>query len=245
MPTLLAQRRAASARRIHTVQIPAVRAVGFAILCVIAVLQDVRSGAPHRPRRSSALLIAINLRLRRAQLAGRCALGYGRTGRLDLGLLFLHLDVLVWLPNLHHLEQAHLFFAYLLLMRVADQVGFGFRRALYFSHVVVGAYLAYSVLVSGVRAGRRALDRPARDRRDMYLLGIYLAFTGLGDRAPAQPHAAGDAHGARAGRQPRAEEARRSRRRRASSSRRAGRPSRPTSRSRSSWRRSATRSARR
>jgi len=29
-------------------------------------------------------------------------------------------------------------------MRVADQVGFGFRRALYFSHVVVAVYILYS-----------------------------------------------------------------------------------------------------
>ena len=72
---------------------------------------------------------------------------YGRTGRLDLGLLFLHLDILVWLPNLHHLEQAHLFFACLLLVRVADQVGWGFRHALYFNHVVVAVYLAYSCWV--------------------------------------------------------------------------------------------------
>ena len=49
---------------------------------------------------------------------------------------FLHVDVLVWLLNLHHLEPSTLFFAYFLLMRVADQVGFGFRRAFYFNHVV-------------------------------------------------------------------------------------------------------------
>ena len=57
---LLAERRAASARRIHTAQIPAVRAGGFAILCVIAVLQDVRLGTPiDRPQ--LALLLALNI----------------------------------------------------------------------------------------------------------------------------------------------------------------------------------------
>jgi len=40
----LARQRAANARRLHTLQIPAVRAVGFAILCVIAVMQDLRLG---------------------------------------------------------------------------------------------------------------------------------------------------------------------------------------------------------
>jgi hypothetical protein len=42
--TLLAQRRSSSARRIHTIQIPAIRTIGFVVLCLIAILQDLRSG---------------------------------------------------------------------------------------------------------------------------------------------------------------------------------------------------------
>ena len=174
---VLAQRRAANARRIHTVQIPAVRAAGFAILCVIAVLQDVRMGVPLM-RPGLALLLGLNCGY---ALVSWLVLRvwYGRTGRLDLGLLFLHLDILVWLPNLRHLEQAHLFFACLMLVRVADQVGDGFRRAIYFNHVVLAAYLAYSCWVWRVHPA----DALWMDRwtiaATMYLLGTYLAFTGL------------------------------------------------------------------
>ena len=118
---VLAERRAASARKLHTVQIPMVRAGGFAILCVIAFLQDVRMGVatdwPHLE-----FLVALNLGYAAASWAVLRTF-YGRTGGLDLGLLFLQLDILVWLPNLRHLEQVHLFFACLLLVRVADQVG--------------------------------------------------------------------------------------------------------------------------
>ncbi len=106
-------------------------------------------------------------------------LGHGRVGRIDLSLVFLHLDVLVWLLNLHHLEQGHLFFAYLMLVRVADQVGFGFRRAFYFNHVVLVAYLGYAVWVSVFEpANAKGLERLAI-AATMYLLGVYLAFTGL------------------------------------------------------------------
>ncbi|MGZ5158198.1 MAG: ATP-binding protein [Caldimonas sp.] len=175
-PAVLAQRRAASARRIHTVQMPVIRAIGFAIVCVIVVLHDLRIGAPF-PQPSLLLLLAINL--------GYAAISWpvlrfahGRTGRVDLSLVFLHLDVLVWLPNLHHLEQSHLFFAYLLLMRVADQVGFGFRRAIYFNHVVLVAYLGYSLWVSIFEpANAHWIDRLGL-AAVMYLLGAYLAFTG-------------------------------------------------------------------
>jgi signal transduction histidine kinase/ActR/RegA family two-component response regulator len=173
---LLAERRAANARRVHTVQLPAVRAGGFAILCVIALLQDVRLGTPlWQPQLLWVLALDIAypalswLVLRR---------WYGRTGRIDLGLVFLHLDLLVWLPNLRHLEQAHLFFAYLLLIRVADQVGYGFRRALYFGHVVVLVYVAYSWWVAQQPGDPHWGDR-LTIAAAMYPLGLYLAFTGL------------------------------------------------------------------
>ncbi len=103
---------------------------------------------------------------------------YGRTGRVDLGLVFMHLDILVWLVNLRHLEQAHLFFGYLLMIRVADQVGYGFRRALYFSHVIVASYLAYSWWVAH-QPGDPLWSERLTIAAAMYLLGIYLAFTGL------------------------------------------------------------------
>jgi signal transduction histidine kinase/ActR/RegA family two-component response regulator len=173
----LARRRAANARRMHTVQLPLVRAAGFAILCVIAVLQDVRNGVP-LVRPELAQLLAANIAYAALSwwiLRAR----YGRTGRLDLGLLFLHLDILVWLPNLRHFEQSHLFFASLLLVRVADQVGYGFRRAIYFNHVVVASYLAYSCWVWWMSpADALWMDR-LTIAAAMYLLGIYLAFTGL------------------------------------------------------------------
>ena len=174
---LLAERRAARARRFNTVQIPAVRAAGFAILCVIAVLQDVRIGATS-DRSELALLVGLD--------AGYAALSwwalrawYGRTGPLDLGLLFLHLDLLVWLLNLRHLEQVHLFFACLLLVRVADQVGYGFRRAIYFNHIVLAAYLVYSCWVWRYRPAEVLWADRLTIAATMYLLGIYLAFTGL------------------------------------------------------------------
>ena len=174
---LLARRRAERARRVNTVQIPAVRAAGFAILCAIAILQDLRLGAA-LDRPPLAVLLALNI----GYAAGSWAMlraWYGRTGRLDLGLLFLHLDILVWLPNLHHLEQAQLFFACLLLIRVADQVGYGFRRALYFNHVVVAAYLAYSCWVWIDGSTQAHWSQRLTIAATMYLLGIYLAFTGL------------------------------------------------------------------
>jgi len=174
---VLAERRTASARRVQTVQIPTVRAAGFAILCVIAFLQDVRLGVS-TDWSHLELLVGLNLGYAAASWWVLSAF-YGRTGRLDLGLLFLHLDILVWLPNLRHLEQAHLFFACLLLVRVADQVGYGFRRATYFNHAVLFAYLAYSCWVWAWRPADAHWSVRLTIVATMYLLGMYLAFAGL------------------------------------------------------------------
>ena len=104
-PALLARRRRDSARRIHTVQIPAIRAIGFTVLCLIALLQDLRSSGTVDWMQLNRL-VAINL-LYAAISWMVLRRFYGRTGQLDMSVVFFHLDVLVWLPNLHHLEQAH------------------------------------------------------------------------------------------------------------------------------------------
>ncbi|WP_372528172.1 ATP-binding protein [Piscinibacter sp.] len=174
---LLQQRRAANARRVHAYQLPLIRSIGFVVLCVIAVLNDLRIDAAF-PSAALLLLIALNLAYPVFSWAVLWK-GHGRTGRLDLSLLFLHLDVLMWLVNLHHLEQSQLFFAYLLLVRVADQVGFGFRRAFYFNHVVIVAYLGYAAWVAV--ADPAAVHWPERlsIAAGMYMIGGYLALTGF------------------------------------------------------------------
>ena len=182
---LLAQRKAASARRLYTVQIPALRAAGFLILCTIAVLQNLRSTAPF-PQPQLLWLLVLNLAF--AVLAWgvlRAGFDAGVNSHASdlandrLSLLLFHADVLVWLLNLNYLEQSHLFFAYFLLVRVVDQVGVGFRRALYFGHLVTVAYLAYSVCVSLIEPARALWPDRLGMALVMYLLGLYLALTGL------------------------------------------------------------------
>ena len=144
--SLLAQRKAANARRLYTAQIPALRAAGFVVLSLIAILQGLTSDVPFPPPQ---LLWLVALNLSFAALAWlTLRFGYGRSGGVDLSFVLFHLDVLVWLFNLYHLEESQLFFAYFLLVRVVDQVGFGFRRAIYFGHVVTAAYLAYAVWIA-------------------------------------------------------------------------------------------------
>jgi signal transduction histidine kinase/ActR/RegA family two-component response regulator len=175
-PVLRAERKAASQRRVHTVLIPLIRAIGFAILSAIALLHDVREG--QQPFGAGhAWLVAMNVAYAvLSWLALR--FGHGRTGRVDLSLVFLHLDLLMWLVILNHIEHGHPAYGYLLLVRVADQIGFGFRRALYFAHVVVLAYLAYAAWTAVYQPALMPWPDRLATASIMYLVGIYLAFTG-------------------------------------------------------------------
>jgi signal transduction histidine kinase/CheY-like chemotaxis protein len=176
-PQELAQRREAQARKVHTLSLPALRMAGFLILCVIAVLYDLR---PERdfPSRGLVELVAVNLLYAGATWVALRKL-YSRSARIDWSLVFLHADLLVWLVTLNHLERSEMFFAFLLLVRVADQIGIGFRRALYFAHVVPLVYLGYSLGVDAFAAEPAGdLGRRLRITAGLYLLGLYLSLAG-------------------------------------------------------------------
>ena len=162
-------------RRLHVVQIPLLRLAGFILLSLVALGFDLTrpEGVPWR---AWGALVALNLGypLLTAMVLRRF---YGRTGRFDLTLFFHHVDVIVWMATLHHVEGAQLMLAVFLLARVGDSVGFGFRRAFYFNHVVVGVYLLY---VAGLQLS--GVDEVALSERllialAMYILGAYFSLT--------------------------------------------------------------------
>ncbi|HEX4509563.1 MAG TPA: response regulator, partial [Burkholderiaceae bacterium] len=63
-------------------------------------------------------------------------------------------DVVVWCFTIHYLERVSPYAALLLLVRVADQIGFGLRRTLWFMLVATLAYFLYGQIDA-------ALDDPA------------------------------------------------------------------------------------
>ena len=162
--------------KLNVVQIPAMRVIGFAMMTVAAFLYDLN--LPAFPRAGFLTLLGINLGYGLAALAAVRML-YDRVGRFDLTLLFLHLDVVVWLFTMHHVSAADQLFAFFLLVRVGDQVGFGFRRAFYFNHVVIATYLGYLAWLA--LGPDTAIAWPAHlyVAATMYVIGTYIAITGI------------------------------------------------------------------
>jgi signal transduction histidine kinase/CheY-like chemotaxis protein len=162
-------------RRLNVTQIPLLRLAGFVLLSLVALLYDL-STREVMPWSEWTGLTALNLGY--ALLTGAAMrLLYGRVGRLDLTLVFLHLDVVIWLATLHHVEGSQLLLAFFLLARVGDTVGFSFRRAFYFTHVVVAVYLAYIAWLNLTGADDVHTTERVIIAGAMYAIGAYLSLT--------------------------------------------------------------------
>ncbi len=174
---LLRKRKAESARRVHTLQIPLIRATGFVFLCAIVLLHDIGS---EQPIPSAGLMLIWSVNLLYAAFSWLLLRAFwGRTGRVDLPQVFMHMDVVVWLLTLHHVEQSHLFFGFLLLVRVSDQVGFGFRRAFYYANVIVAIYLVYGAVLALTGSSIANTEQRLTMAGMLYLVGTYIAFPGF------------------------------------------------------------------
>jgi signal transduction histidine kinase/ActR/RegA family two-component response regulator len=171
------QSRRAKYRRgysLNVVQIPAMRVIGFVAMTLAAFFYDLN--LPSFPLEGFLTLAAINIGYALAALVAVQVL-YDRVGRFDLTLLFLHVDVVMWLFTMHHVSAANQLFAFFLLVRVGDQVGFGFRRAFYFTHVVVATYLGYLAWLSS--GSGLAWASHLNVAATMYVIGTYISITGI------------------------------------------------------------------
>ena len=170
-------RRAREARRhrVNTSQIPQLRLLGFGVITLTALFYNLWQEGP---RWSDFWLLAagnIGYSLLSLLVLRRF---YGRSGRLDLALLFFHLDVVMWLFALHHMEALRIQLAFFLLIRVVDQAGYGFRRAFYFNHVVVALYLLYAWWSEATGRSDTPWSVYMPLAFAMYTVGIYVSSIG-------------------------------------------------------------------
>jgi signal transduction histidine kinase/BarA-like signal transduction histidine kinase len=163
------------AYKLNVVQIPIMRIIGFVSMTVAALLYDLR--LPVFPISGFLALSAINIGYALAALVAVRVL-YERVGRFDLTLLFLHIDVVMWLFTMHHVGGAGELFAFFLLVRVGDQVGFGFRRAFYFTNFVVVVYL---IDLAWLTPGGNGVPWSSHlyIAATMYVIGTYISITGM------------------------------------------------------------------
>lgn len=169
--------KAARAYRLNVIQIPLLRGAGFTLLSLTALILDLRLPTAF-PWPGFLLVLGVNVAypLATALLMRRF---YGRTRKVDLSLVFFHLDVLVGLVSFHHINAEFLVLAAFVLGRVGDQVGYGFRRAFYFNNYTVGVFVAYIVALAWWQGDFSALREQLVVASVIYIVGAYISLTGF------------------------------------------------------------------
>src|SRR5262249_783680 len=101
---------------------------------------------------------------------------YGRTGRLDLGIVVALGDIVAWTLVIYLTGAEHSILFFLVLLRAADFRTASFRLVLLFGHFSVACYV---LLLISLLLVARPVDWPAEIVKViiLYLANIYLAFT--------------------------------------------------------------------
>jgi len=160
--------------RLNVVQIPALRLIGFPLLFLLVILNNVYLNILSWP----ALLHFAEI-LTAYTLGSWCILYffYDRSGSIDLGFFFLTTDIAMFTLAVYYSggEKSLLFF--LLIIRVADQANTSFRRVLFFSHFSLFAYLVLLIYLTQVEY--RPLNWPMEITKccSIYLANLYISLT--------------------------------------------------------------------
>ena len=132
-------KKAQRAYRLHVVQVPILRTVGFGLLTICIFFHNsliLKSFSWPR-------LIGIASVMLSYSLISWLTLyvSFGKTKKIDIKFLFLVLDVFIWILMIYFSEGEKSLLFWLMVMRVADQINTSFKRVLFFGHLSVFCYL--------------------------------------------------------------------------------------------------------
>lgn len=166
------QRKAESRRRLNRRDIPLTRLVGFGLLLAALALHGTTAELSFYP--ALVLFYALGS-------WGVLAAFYQPESRLDLGLVFLMLDVPLFCLALPQSGGASSWFAMALILRVADQIPAGTKRVALFCHWNPICYLIVLSFFS-------PLSQLLTNAFMLYLAGLYLLLASRGGERSRSQH---------------------------------------------------------
>ncbi len=174
-PAVADARKEARRRRLNVVRIPALRLVGFCFVSFFVFLYNyfvAESLDWTRFAEISAIFLAYT-----AVSWVTLYLFYDRVRRVDLGAVFLALDMVLWTVAIYHAGAENSWLLFFLVIRSADQANTNARRVLLFAHAGV---LCYMGLLAYVHFGAgRPINVPAEAVKlvVLYGAGVYISLT--------------------------------------------------------------------
>jgi len=174
-PSEVERKKRKRAYRLHVVDVPRLRVLGYALLFFGVLAHNIYL-TPPLELTVMAWLAAVLIGYSLLSWAALYLL-FERITLFDLGVFFLVTDLFVWTAAIYASggEKSLLFF--ILLLRIADQANTEFRRALFFAHMATLSYLVMLLYIFFV--DQRMLYWPAEITKLLFIYGasLYLSLT--------------------------------------------------------------------
>ena len=174
-PQKIAERKEKAGYRLNVIQFPVLRLLGFALISFFILVHNyyvfkVFFWAPFLQFSSIAFSYSL---FSWAILY----LFFGKTGKFDLGILFLTTDIFIFVLAIYFTGAYKSLLFFLLIIRVADQTSTSFKRVLVFAHVSVLAYIAmlFYIVYFENRSFPYSLEIPKLCC--IYFVGLYISLT--------------------------------------------------------------------
>ena len=176
-PERAEQRKIEARYRLNVVQFPALRLLGFGFIAFFVLVHNFYVYKVFSWEQFSLfVIIAFSYCLFSWLIL---YLFFEKTGRFDLGILFLTLDILIFAVAVYLSGGQKSLLFFLFIVRVADQTNTSFKRVLWFAHVSVFIYFALLLYLHYVEGQSITLSREIPKICGIYFCNLYIALTAI------------------------------------------------------------------
>jgi signal transduction histidine kinase/HPt (histidine-containing phosphotransfer) domain-containing protein len=176
-PQKAALRKEAARYRLNVLQFPVMREVGFIVISVFVLVHNYYM---YQALSWNQFLLFILIAFSYSLLSWAALyLFYGKTGRLDLGILFLTLDIVIFAAAVYLSGGQESLLFFLFIVRVADQANTSFKRVLWFAHVSPAIYVMLLLYLHYGEGENILLAREIPKVFGIYLCNLYIALTAI------------------------------------------------------------------
>ena len=176
-PERAEQRKIEARYRLNVVQFPALRLLGFGFIAFFVLVHNFYVYKVFSWEQFSLfVIIAFSYCLFSWLIL---YLFFEKTGRFDLGILFLTVDILIFAVAVYLSGGQKSLLFFLFIVRVADQTNTSFKRVLWFAHVSVFIYFALLLYLHYVEGQSITLSREIPKICGIYFCNLYIALTAI------------------------------------------------------------------
>ncbi|MBW1784322.1 MAG: Hpt domain-containing protein [Deltaproteobacteria bacterium] len=176
-PEKAAQRTAKARYRLNVIQFPALRLMGFGFISLFVLVHNYYV---YKVFSWEHFLLFVTIASSYSLFSWLILyLFYGKTGRFDLGVLFLSLDILIFATAVYLSGGQKSLLFFLFIVRVADQTNTNFRRVLSFAHLSPFIYVLLLLYLHYIDGQNITLSREIPKICGIYLCNLYIALTAI------------------------------------------------------------------